>query len=244
MNKLLILAIALLLCCNLQAQQQDIRFGIQLSPTFGWMNTNEKLINSNGTNLGLKLGMLGEVYFRENYAFSTGIGFFFNAGGTLFYEENIDTLAVWSEVDLPDNNNVFPGGTGLKYSLQYVEIPFGLKLRTREFGYIRYYLQPELTLGFRTQARGQVENVSRIDPGEKYDIKSATNLFNFSWGIGGGIEYSISENTALLGGIAFQSGFADVTKDKNTRLLVNGRDSKDNSKGKVNGLILRLGVMF
>jgi hypothetical protein len=59
------------------AQFNDVRFGLQVSPTFSWMGANTNRINSSGTNLGLKLGMLGEFYFRENYAFSTGIGFGF-----------------------------------------------------------------------------------------------------------------------------------------------------------------------
>ena len=50
----------------LQAQS-EIRFGFQLSPTFSWMTTNTNKINSSGTNIGLKLGMLGEMWFEENF---------------------------------------------------------------------------------------------------------------------------------------------------------------------------------
>ncbi len=241
-----LLTAAVVLCCLLQVQAQDIRFGFQLSPTIGWMSTNENLINSNGANLGLKLGMTGDFYFRENYAISSGIGFYFNSGGTLFYEENFDTVGIWSEVDIPGSDGVYNGGTNFKYSIQLVEIPLGLKLRTREFGYIRYFLQPEVTFGFRTQARGSIENVTGIDAEEKYDIKSAVNLLNLSWGIGGGVEYNISESTSLVGGLAFQAGFADMTKDNRTVLSRGDRmgTSEDNSRGKLYGLIIRLGVIF
>ncbi len=245
MKKLIPLFTLLLFTIQLEAQTQDIRFGFQLSPTIGWMSTNDNLINSNGANLGLKLGMTGDIYFQENYAVTTGIGFFFNAGGTLFYEESIDSVSIWPEVDIPNFDGSFPGGTDFKYSLQYVEIPIGLKLRTREFGYIRYFLQPEITMGFRTQARGQVENVGDIDPDEKYDISSAVNILNFAWGLGAGIEYNVSTTTSLVGGIAFQSGFADVTRDKNTEISASSRSGgEEDSRGKVNGIIIRLGVIF
>ena len=194
--------------------QNDIQFCFQLSPTISWLTTNDNKINSNGPNLGLQLGMIGEFYFRENYSLATGIGFHFNAGGKLFYEETIDTVGIWTEANIP-GDNIYEGGTDFKYSIQYVEFPIGLKLRTREFGYLRYYV-----------------------------IQSAVNLLNISWGIGAGMEYTVSSNTALVGGIAFQTGFTDVTKDKNTTLVSGGRQSEEDSKGKLNSIVLRLGVMF
>jgi hypothetical protein len=235
-----------LICCllpALQAQQRDLRFGLQASPAFTWMTTDNNLINSDGTNLGLKLGLTSEYYFRENYAISSGIGFHFNAGGKLFYEDRFERISLWPEVDgVPDT---LTGGTAFKYSVQYVEIPIGLKLRTREFGYLRYFLQPELGLWFQGRSRGNVENTSEVDPEEDLDIGSAVANLNLSWGIGGGIEYSLSDNTALIGGLAFQSGFADVTRDRNTTLEREGRQpERDDSKGRINSLVIRIGVMF
>jgi opacity protein-like surface antigen len=125
-----------------------------------------------------------------------------------------------------------------------VEIPFGLKLRTREFGYLRYFLEPQIALGIRTQARGNIKNATGVDPEEKFNISSAVNLFNLSWGLGAGIEYGVSDNTALVAGLAFQSGFADVSRNKNTQIIDSGRSREDDSKAKVTAFILRLGVMF
>jgi hypothetical protein len=223
--------------------QNDIQFGFELSPAVSWLSTDDNKINPNGPNLGLKLGMIGEVYFRENYSFTTGIGFHFNAGGKLFYEENIDSVSIWTDANIP-GDNVYDGGTDFKYSIQYVEIPFGLKLRTREFGYLKYFVEPRLTMGFRTQAKGNIFNEPSVDSEEDFDIQSAVNLLNLSWGIGGGVEYTVSSSTAIIGGIAFQSGFTDVTKDKNTLLVSDGRETKEDSKGKFNSIILRLGIMF
>jgi len=38
--------------------QGNVRFGIQTSPTFTWMNTSDADVNRSGTNLGLRLAMM------------------------------------------------------------------------------------------------------------------------------------------------------------------------------------------
>mgnify|MGYP001502799045 CR=1 FL=1 len=213
-------------------QQTDLRLGFQISPAFSGMATDNNRINRNGTNLGLKLGMRGEIYFRENYAFLIGLGFHFNSGGTLRHEAISDT---WQRSELPGGVlRPFPGGTNLKYNLQYVEIPFGLKFRTKEFGYIRYFAEvPVISLGFKSQARGAIEY-----PGlkkEKVDIKKEVNSLALSWGLGGGIEYSISGSTAIIAGVGYQRMFTDVTKNYKPEVT---------SKAHISTIVLHLGVMF
>jgi hypothetical protein len=246
MKKIVALAAFFLALATLLPAQSDIRFGFQLSPTFTWMNTSASRINPSGSNLGLKLGMLGEFYFRENYAFISGIGFGFNHGGTLLHEVG---GTYWTKTDLPadtlGNQNT---GVKLKYGIQYVEIPIGLKLRTKEFGYLRYFMEPAITLGFKTQAQGRVIGESRIDSEEKFDIRREVNALNLSWGITGGLEYSLSESTSLVGGLGIQIGFADTTDDNGTAFDARrgwpGSNPREDSKGRVNAFILRLGVIF
>ena len=214
------------------AQDGDLRLGFQASPTFAWMTTDDPNIGSNGTNLGLKLGARGEIFFRENYAVTIGLGFSFNNGGQLLHNESTHA---WQRTNF-DNSNLkspFPSGTDLRYKIQYVEIPFGLKFRTNEVGYLRYYAElPIITLGFKSQARGQVEWQSMKE--DITDIKKEVTPIALSWGIGGGIEYSVSESTALVAGITYQKIFTDVTKDY---------DNVD-AKATINAIIIHLGVMF
>ena len=87
MKKIVVIAAFLSLTSYMTFAQGDLRFGFQTSPTFSWMSANTNRINSSGTNLGLRLGMLGAFYFRENYAFTTGLGFAFGSGGTLLHED-------------------------------------------------------------------------------------------------------------------------------------------------------------
>lgn len=250
----LTLLFTLLLCtgglAQLQAQDQgDIKFGVQASPTFSWMSTNNNLIDGDGSNLGLKLGILGEYYFTDQYSLHSGLGFHFNAGGTLRYDEEFTRVDIWQE----SIDDVLPGGAardtssgqGYKYSLQYLEIPIGLTLRTREFGFIKYYVRPALHLGILTQSRGELRGNRDISDDERFNIGPEVNALNLSWSIGAGAEYAISESTSLVGGLSFQSGFADVTTDNDTSINRPGRRAgEDDSKGRVNALVITLGVMF
>ncbi|MEL7160406.1 MAG: porin family protein [Bacteroidota bacterium] len=244
-----IFTVALLLCSltSLSAQR-DLRFGIQASPTFSGMTTDNNLINRDGTNLGLKLGLIGEYYIGETYSIHTGLGFHFNAGGTLFYEDRFTAVDIWETaldevlISPPDS---LPGGSGFKYDLQYLEIPIGLTLRTREFGYLRYYVRPALHLGFLTRSRGSLTNSSLIDSEENFNISKEVNGVNLGWSLGAGVEYSLSTNTKLLGGLAFQSGFADVTTDSGAFVTREGRGpTEDDSRGKINSIVITIGVMF
>ena len=220
------------------SQDGDLRLGFQVSPMISIMTTDDNQINNDGSNLGLKLGMRAEFYFRENYAFIAGLGFSFNSGGTLRYENASRT---WQDSSLPTavtsnlpTNLEFPPGTELKYNLQYVEIPFGLKFKTKEFGYLRYYAEiPVFTLGFKSQARGQISfpNVNE----DNIDIKKEVLPLAFSWGAGGGIEYAVSDGTSIIGGISFQGQFTDVTKNYKPEV---------DSKATLTNIIIQIGVMF
>ena len=247
MKKIVVLIAFLSLAATAAQAQQlrgDVRFGFQMSPAFSWMATSTNKINTSGTNLGLKLGMIGEYYFQENYAISSGIGFFFNTGGTLLHERAGN---FWVNSDLPEACRNLSRDAKLKYSLQYVEIPIGLKMRTREFGYIRYYIEPNLGLGFRTQAKGDITNRGGEEC-QDLSIRSDVTLFNLFWGLGGGMEYSVSENTSLLAGLGMQFGFADVTRNNNDKAFPDPDDMTitidERSKGVIRALVLRLGVMF
>ncbi len=222
--------------------QGDIRFGFQMSPAVSWLNTDNNKINSSGPNIGLKLGLQGEYYFRDNYAITSGIGFHFNAGGTLLHQYG---GVYWTRTDLPTGLDTMSNDVKLKYSVQYVEVPIGLKMRTKEFGFFRYFLDPAITIGFKTQARGTITDSGKIgDEDEKYDIRQEVNGLNLCWGLTGGAEYNIGENSTLVFGAGFQIGFTDVTDDNGTVFDPDRGNRDENSKGLFRSIVLKLGVMF
>ncbi len=231
------IAIALLfsLTCTFLAQAQDgkFRFGMQTSPTFSWLSTDNKNINGNGPNLGFKLGLIGEYDIAENYSFTGGLNFAFNHGGTLKYN-NGGTF--WPSV----TSDTLPDGVNLKYNLQYVEIPMGMKMRTNEFGLFRFYAElPIFTLGFVSKSTGAIKAAGDANR-EKENIRDEVKGFTVSWGFGVGTEYDLSSTTKLVGGLAFQKAFVDLTENSGKI----GGTTTDDSKANMSAIALRIGVIF
>ena len=231
---------------------QDLHFGFQASPSWSWMGTDNTKINGTGSALGLKLGLIAENRFSEAYSISTGIGFHFNSGGSLRFDLPGQLWKnSWSEFDVsPKVTDTFPKEAKLRYSLTFVEIPLGLKMRTPEQGnHLRYFAEPMVSLGIRTTAKGAVSSATpAVQPQEKINIKGDVNSLNLSWGAGVGGEFIVQNNTALVFGIYFQSGFTDITGNTGTTLFDSSTGTTtakvDKSKGTIKSLTIRAGVMF
>jgi len=219
------------------AAQENLKFGFQLSPSFSHMRSTDPDIRAGGTNLGLKMGVLGEYYFRENYAFATGIGFFFNTGGTLLHQS---AGQYWTRSGLDS----LPAQARLKYNLQYLEIPLALKMQTREFGYVRYFLEPGISLAINTRANGQVSGPGIRTDNSTINISKDVNALLLSLSIGAGAIYSLNESLALTGGIFYQSGFTDVTDDSGTVLEPGKSPRKEDARSSINAITVRIGIIF
>ena len=236
---------------NSMGQDRSLRIGFQTSPMFSWISSNDNLIVRNGGNLGLKLGTTADVYFKENYSFTLGINLAFHEGGEFRYELGGNYLpdSELSDPLLQTGDKPLPDGTTIRYNLQYLEIPMGLKLRSKEIGYIRYFVEaPIITLSFLTRGRGDIESEDFKYSGE--NIYEDLNAFNVFWGLGAGLEYSISENNALVGGIYFQNSLLDFTKNNGHRAVPNPEVfpeyllQEDDSRATITNIILRIGIIF
>lgn len=246
--------------CYSANAQNSIRFGFQLSPNLTWLNTNDNTILREGTNIGLRLGVMGEYYFAERYAITGGLGFAFGQGGNLVHERG-GNFFPRSELTNPNLNSgagSLPDGVELGYQIQYIEIPLGLKLRTDEIGYLRYFAEvPVFTLSFRAQSKGAItaQNIEEED----LDINRDITPINLSWGIGGGIEFSITSNAVLIAGIYYNNSFIDLTRDQNSITAIEFIDSGDDpldprddnfetvpedSNVSIGSVTLRIGVLF
>lgn len=217
------------------AQNNTFRFGAQTSPSINWVRSDDKNNDSDGTNLGFRLGMLAEYYLdsQQRYAFTTGLGLAFNQGGALKYKNlgGAGTLFPDSELSV-SSLDTLADGTSVRYHIRAVELPVGLKMRTDAVamgGYMRLYVElPIFTLGINVRSRGDIGNF------EDENIKKDVNILNLSWGLGGGVEYAVSESTSIIGGIYYQSGMADFSQD----------NTADDSKTTLGGITFRLGVLF
>lgn len=235
LNLLIILVCTLPYLAIGQDAGKNMRFGAQLSPTVSWMTSDHSKVLGGGVDVGLKVGAQAEFGFAENYFFTVGIGFGLNHGGKLQFANGGDLLpnSLLSD-EVPESiRNNFEPDTKINYKLNYLEVPLGLKLRTREYGYIRYFAEiPIITLSAVTSAKGSID-ASNLDV-NKENIKKDVKQLNAQWGLGGGFEYNFSETNAILFGLYYHQGFFDMTKK---------RGSSDGKE--VNHLIsLKVGVLF
>lgn len=215
------ISIFILIMAVIELSAQGLRFGVHFDPQFSWMNPQARDIKKSNTFIGINGGLIVENYFAENYAFSTGLELG-NQGGSLKFSEPT-TINVYNEVDSLE------AGTTVDYRLQYISIPTGIKLKSNQIGYFTYFVMLGFTPQLNINAKGTSSDSDRTL--DKDDISEEINLFNLAYHFGGGIEYAIGEDTAIILGILYHNGFLDVTKSGNAK--VNSRV-----------LAIRVGLMF
>jgi len=198
---------AILIAISFIGYSQSTRLGVCLNPHFAWFSENSDLMKSNGTSLGIEGGLVIEHYFAKNYAFVTGIhlGSF---GGTMVYN---DTIVFRTN----DKDKTVPPQLEVKYKLQYISVPIDLKLKTNQIGFLSYFARlgfnPQVNIGAKADAPPALDND---------EAGKEVGLFNLSYHFGGGVEYGVGGNTAIILGVDYNNGFLDLlTKQKERQSL-------------------------
>ncbi|MDH3652388.1 MAG: PorT family protein [Saprospiraceae bacterium] len=230
-------------------QTGEVVFGIQVSPTVGWMKTNDNLINSNGVKVGIKIGGLGEYYLSDWMAVSVGFGFSFSQGGALLHRIGGNFLpnSELSDDDLNHGEKPLPDDVDITYSLHVLDIPFGAKYVLRTSGDLDFFAEfPVFTISLVGQSRGAIQATGIDIKGE--DIGKDVNALNFSWGFGAGIERILDSAKLLQAGLYFQNGLADLTRDEAIKVeeLADGtrQVSLEDSRGVLNMIIFKFAIFF
>ncbi len=198
MVKRLLLPLFLILTgINLSAQ--NARFSFMFSPQISWMTVNKGNINSDGAVGGINTGIELDLFFAEHYAFSTGLTIN-NLGGRLIYGDSINITANGSHL-------LISPGKSIRYNLQYISIPLGLKFKTIEIGYSTFWVNAGLTPMINLRARATTDDGTF----SKTDLKDETGAFNLNYFIEAGVEYSLGGSTAIVAGLGYYPGLMDVT---------------------------------
>jgi hypothetical protein len=199
---------------------QGAKFGVYISPQIAWLSPEAKDVKSGGTIGKFAGGLIVDNYFAKNYAFSTGIAIG-GQGGKLSYNSTSNNA-----LNIYDTTYSLNGKT-VKYNLQYINVPLGLKLRSNEIGYLRFHV----IIGFTNQFNIKAKVTDETDGDFNDDsIKDAINFYNLGYHFGGGVDYALGEDTSIFLTIVYDNGFIDVTKS----------DPKVSSRV----LSLRLGITF
>lgn len=217
MKKYTFLAILLLFSGSLFSQK--FSFSIVADPQITWLRTELDEVKNDGSVFGINGGVVFDRYFTENYAFSTGISLW-QTGGKLLFTDGMDFNTRSGNKSVDPNSSV-------TYRLQYLTIPFSLKLSSNEIGYVSFFAH----IGINNHISvGKSAFIPSTD-NTKVGIPKEINIYSMSYFFGGGCEYSLGGNTSLLGGLYFTSGFWDIM-------------SSDDYRATLNAVSLRLGVRF
>jgi hypothetical protein len=207
------------------ASAQGLRLGLTGSPSLAWFKSETEDYKSEGVRLGISYGLLAEFIMAEQYTFATGINVTY-FGGKLSYPQTDEVMFTHLE---------------RSYKLQNIEIPFTLKMKTREIGYNVYFAKFGFGGSVNLRAKANDEyynkgNTSTLNQ-EDVDIKSDIPLFRASMIVGIGLEHSLGGTTSLVGGLTFNNGFTNILKGKD---FANIR----NQQARANYFEVSLGILF
>ncbi len=201
--------------------QSPFQLSFTASPSVNWMSPEGQGVQNNKSKMGYEFGVNGDFYFDQEmrYAFTTGL-MVSQTGGELTYNIDGDTFGFGGQV--------FNSGTSIRYRLQYIEIPYALKMRTKQFYRWNYWGLFGLSSSINISAKGDSSD-KQLD---KNDIGKEVKLFNTALNIGIGGEYDLGERNALVLGLIYKDGLMDITK------------SSLGGKTTVNSLTFKLSFVF
>lgn len=237
---LLILPLLAFLTLNTSAQGlRHFRFGLVFSNAVLFPSSDNVAIKSKPS-YDFDYGLSIDYFFTDNYALSTGVYMDHSIlvrSGTL---DNNFNFSSPSDSAFAFNNRITNStiNNREKITAMSLNIPLSFKLKTNEIGYFKYFGDVGILNSFRLQSKYSLDgtDLQKIKFGKKNpelnDLKYHTNLYNLSLKVGAGIEYTISDKTALIVGIYFYNGFLDAIEDG------------DGKSTYVRKLSLRTGILF
>ncbi|NGF57689.1 PorT family protein [Parapedobacter sp. SGR-10] len=185
--------------------EKNFRLGLSINPNIGWYRYNDDDYKS-GSKMGFSYGLIADLGFAKNYYFSTGL--------------LINSIA--SSVEPPAS--AADNAKRDLIRLQYVDVPLTVKLKSNENELGRFYGQFGFTAGFKVSGKEKLAGETKKRGIDKDD------LFRLGLQLGGGAEWKLNDNLALLTGLSFNNGF--------TRAINN------EGKPKTSFVALNLGLFF
>lgn len=213
-----------------QDDQKGMSFGLKVAPTLAWIKSDTKSVESDGSRLGFAYGLITDFNISKNYAFGTGVDVTYRGG---------KTKNKFVDIDSPDKTS---------FTLQYIEVPITLKLKTNEIGYITYFGRFGFAPGINIKAKADIENTLTEQSDDDIGAKKGINPINLSFLVGLGATYSLGGSTAVLVGITFNNGFLDIF-DKDYQAPSGDVDSNGilldkDVKATSSFLALEVGILF
>ena len=259
----LVLGVFLITQCAIS--QSKFRFGLKAAPSINWLKPDDvKKFSNGGSTLGFNWGLTGEYALSENFSFYGGLELNHEKGKVgftvpayYFMKENYELVRTQESGGnyIPEDTSAFTMKLANRtYKSTYVTLPFGIKMKTAEIGYMTYFGEFGLNLAFRTGTKIDDESTLvdvRASATDAGDYNNPTDInydkdmqpIRVQLRVGLGAEYKISEGTSLFGGFHYNLGFTNVVKG-DSRFLVDDNAKETSQKFSAHGLQLTVGVLF
>ncbi len=196
--------IAVLIVLVLQGKiisAQDLRYGVYVSPLISWFKTDIDEVKNDGSRAGINLFITVEKELTRSWSFTSGLGYITTGGRLKSTQPEVFRF--------PDFTATVAAGEPVIYHIQYITIPVGLRIKTEEIGYLRYF--GEFGLDPKVVVSGKADIPSAGIKGKA--AMTEIRRFNAGYHLLGGIDYSIDGSTSLILGLEFENNFFDITKD-------------------------------
>lgn len=210
------ISLYLLLLLPVISFSQSVRFGFTTSPTLGFNSIDP-------SNAGIADGIEFSEDSSSKFGFQYGVMADFDISSDDRYFFNTGLVMHHTGYNFSSEGGL-AGTTDYEVSTQYLEIPTTLKLKTNEIGFLKYYGHFGLNHGIKVG-----EKIKSPDDAASSEFDPAS--YNAALNVGGGIEFNLSGETSLMGGLFYNNGFSKVLDDSRGTL-------------KQNQLGLRIGVFF
>lgn len=244
MNKVKLLALCLFVALgSILKAQNDLRMGpsIGLVPT--WLTSDDKEVEATDGRFGLKVGLVAEKSFSDNFSLVGRLNYAFGLGGTIRHQYGGELLPQ-SELsrELAALRSNFSDGTEIAYNLSMLEIPFSLKIRSNQENDLRFFGElPMLALTFVANTKGDVMTNGQEFTGEK--LNKDTNGLWLNWGLGAGVEYDLKDGSTLVLSAHYIKAFTDLTEDKGVKVIEDMTDEED-ATIRLGQMAIGVAVMF
>ena len=215
----------------LSAQEKGVVIGIDFSPGISWIKPDNDNYSSEGSSFSYSYGIDFDFYFKDNYAFSTGLQI-------LNYKGEVSYPDLYSPTR--NNNDWEQAISTANYSYMAFHLPAYLKLMSNPIGYNSFFAEFGFSFLFPLKATqttsSLLESGNSINQGSK-NIMDDTNFASVNLLLGLGIEIPISGDTKFQVPFRYLNGISSLSNTPTFRTDENGKviDSEITNEGKPTG---------
>jgi len=188
-----------------EKKSRSLSFGLYGGSNVAWIGCDTKGYNTDGVRYGLNYGLITDFSLanNDNYFISTGV-VISNIGGKM------NNPSAFNDT----SGNPIPARVQVEYSIRMLEVPFSLKMKTNEIGYIKYFGQFGVSPGIALRHAQKGDKIFATGTEQLEEGNAVDHLLNFRFGVvaGAGIEYNLTGNTNLMVGVTYSGAFTNILK--------------------------------